>query len=153
MCATFLFSYGHTYRTGQSLLLLRSNMKRPTSLTVVGWLLIILNAIALISMLSTLNNAQVMEAYDHLALPAWATIGWSVFANLVTIAAAIGILKGQRWGRNCYLGISVLGLLAGGFNVPSVTMLIPGVVVFLIVAFFLLRAPATAYFINRTTAA
>lgn len=92
------------------------------------------------------------EAFGSFALPAWATIGFGVFVQLVTIAAAIGILKGQRWGRNTYLGISVLGLLVGSFNLPSVGMLIPGLVVFLIVAFFLLRASATAYF-NRTTAA
>ncbi|MHA6846544.1 hypothetical protein [Ralstonia syzygii] len=127
-------------------------MKRPISLTVVGWLLLILNAISLIFMLATLRNAQVGEAFGSFALPAWATIGFGVFVQLVTIAAAIGILKGQRWGRNTYLGISVLGLLVGSFNLPSVGMLIPGLVVFLIVAFFLLRASATAYF-NRTTAA
>lgn len=123
-------------------------MKRPTSITVVGWFLLIAHAFMLMSYAYALHNPMALQAFNRFAFPVWVTVGFGVLAQLVTILAAIGILKGRKWGRNAYLGISVLGMLLAFFNMPSTLMLLPGLVVFVLIAFLLLRLPATAYF-NR----
>jgi hypothetical protein len=59
------------------------------------------------------------------------------------------MLKGQNWARFLYVGWGIAGFLIGITTSPVKAALIPGVVFFLLIVFFLFRPKANEFF--RTT--
>lgn len=68
---------------------------------------------------------------------------------MVTMVSGCFILRGEAWARLLYTIWSSLGLLIGGATSPAKLMLIPSVLVFGIVTFFLFRPKANEYFAQR----
>jgi hypothetical protein len=65
---------------------------------------------------------------------------------LITIVAGISILKGQNWGRFLYMVWHAIGFVIGIFTSPMKAAMIPGLVVFVVITFFLFRPKADEYF-------
>jgi len=65
---------------------------------------------------------------------------------LITLVCGIAMLKGQNWARLLYVGWSIIGFIIGMATSPMKALMIPGVIVFLVVAFFLFRPKANEYF-------
>jgi len=71
---------------------------------------------------------------------------------LVSWISGIGILKRQNWARFLYLIYGIIGLikLISYFASKPLTMIIiPKIIIFLIVVFFLFRPKANDYFAGR----
>lgn|GEM_PF-131352 len=119
---------------------------RPTSVSVIAWILIALGvsgALWGIFVLSDPATTALMEK-GAVSIPvqfAILYVGWAV-----TLAAAVAMLFGKNWGRLLYVGWSVLGLVIGALISPMKLMLIPAALVPAILAFFLFRPKANAYF-------
>ena len=120
--------------------------KRPTSIAIVGWVLIVLGGISLITSSLSLNNPMAKELMSRSPIPI--TIQYvMMFAGLiVTFVSGIAILKGKNWARLLYVIWSAVGLIIGIATSPMKSALIPGIVVFVIIAFFLFRPKANEYF-------
>ena len=56
------------------------------------------------------------------------------------------MLYRQNWARQLYVGWSILSIIIGLTTSPIKIMMLPGVVVFAIIAFFLFRPAANKYF-------
>lgn len=119
---------------------------RPTSITVISWVLIVTSAINLISFYLSHGNAlaQSMMAQSPLPVAVQYAIGYVGIAIQLVCAAAW--LKGLAWGRALYIGWGGIGLAIGFYSSPSMGVMIAGAVVFAIIVFFLLRPAANAYF-------
>ncbi|MEJ2157723.1 MAG: hypothetical protein P8X96_20535 [Desulfobacteraceae bacterium] len=120
--------------------------KRPTSITVVCWILIALGGISIISSVFSFNNPVTRELLSKSPIPV--NIQYlMMFAGLViTLVCGIAMLKGRNWARLLYVGWSVVAFIIGLATSPMKAMLIPGLIIFIIFAVLLFRPKANAYF-------
>ncbi|MFL9887750.1 hypothetical protein PQR66_32330 [Paraburkholderia agricolaris] len=123
-------------------------MKRPTSLTVLGWLLIILDAGNFIYLPLSLRNPASIALLSQYRVPIGVTILVGLLVSALCFAAGIAILKGREWGRTLYLGASVAGFVISIATMPmdSGIALVPGILIFVVFCYLLYRRPANAYF-------
>ncbi len=113
---------------------------RPTSVTVIAWILIVGGVIALIMSGLLLYNPRTGQWWvpdSSLPAPLWHGI---VFAGLLlTIVSGIGMLKGQNWARLLFVAYRGISILVGIPSSPMSMRLIANVGMFLILVFFLFR--------------
>lgn len=121
-------------------------MKRPTSLGIIGWFIIVTSAISLVETPLSLRNPVAFEMISRALLPVWATLAVAFVSALLNIVAGIGVLKGHSWSRTLYVAVAVIGLVVSVISTPFKALLIPGVVILALFSFFLFRPAATAYF-------
>lgn len=121
-------------------------MNRPTRLTVVGIILIIMGVLAVINLGIALAVPMVRELAkaQPMALPLQYAI--TTGSALVMIASGIAVLTRRHWGRWLYAGWTVLTLLIGAFTSPMKLMLIPGTLIFVVICGILFSAKASAWF-------
>jgi hypothetical protein len=121
---------------------------RPTSVTVISWILIAMGGISLITttMMLIIPNPRVQElmAQSPIPVPIQYVISYAGLA--VMIISGLWMLKGQNWARLLYVIWSALGLVIGLATSPMKAMLIPGVLIYGVVVFFLFRPKANQFF-------
>ncbi len=124
-------------------------IKRPTSVTVVAWFVIVIAIISLISALVAYNNPMTMElmAKSKLSLPLQYGLMYGGIA--LSLVTGIAMLKGQNWARLLYVGWSVIGLVIGLATSPIKMAILPGALLLAVIAFFLFRPKANVYFSPR----
>ena len=120
--------------------------KRPTPVTVVAWILIVVGVGSLIGTTVTFNNPATLDLMGKSLLPISLQYAMVYAGFLVTILSGMAMLRGHNWGRLLYVVWSVIGSLIGFATSPMKPAMIPGIVVFLIFAFFLFRPTANEYF-------
>jgi len=69
-----------------------------------------------------------------------------VIGIAITITCGVLMLKAKGIGRITYVGWTIISLLIGVFTSPAKAMIIPGVVFFVLITFFLFRSKANDYF-------
>ena len=120
---------------------------RPTSLTVVCWILIVLGPLAILPLfMGTMDNPNVVELMNRSPFPISVQYALMGLGALVTSGSGVMMLYRQNWARQLYVGWSILGIIIGLTTSPIKIMMVPGVVVFAIIAFFLFRPAANDYF-------
>ena len=67
--------------------------QRPTSITVISWILIVIGVISLISTTAMLNNATVLELMAKSPLPIPVQHAISYIGLLITIVCGLAMLK------------------------------------------------------------
>ncbi len=122
---------------------------RPTSLTVIAWLLIVSCVLSVASFVMAHGNPAAENVMRQGVLPLWLQYAIGYFGMAVQLVCALAFLKGKAWGRTLYIGWGVIGLVIGFATSPMKLALIPGAILFAIVVFFLLRPAANAFFANR----
>jgi hypothetical protein len=120
--------------------------KRPLSLTIIGWFLVISALMSLYSVLTMGSNeiAMRMLAQMHVSL-----LFQQVMAGIgiiIALVSAYGIFKGLPWSRVLYVGWGIIGMAIGFFTSPAKSMIILGSLFVLVIAFFLFRAAADRWF-------
>ena len=120
--------------------------KRPTSITVIAWILIAAGGISLITSTVSLNNPTVKELMAKSPIPIPVQYAMLYLGLLVSIASGAGMLKRQNWARLLYVIWAALGSLVGLCTSPMKTALIPGTIFFIVIVIFLFRPKANQYF-------
>ena len=120
--------------------------KRPLSLSIIGWLLVVTGLLGSIGVLTMSRNPTVQQIYQHSPLPMWAHVAFGTVGIVVTVAAGYGILKGVNWSRFLYVGWSLIGFVMSMITIPVTSFLILGLVFFVAIVFFLFRPEANAWF-------
>ncbi|MDD4275272.1 MAG: hypothetical protein PHG14_16295 [Desulfobacter postgatei] len=120
--------------------------ERPKSITIICWIEIVSVGISLISSALTLDNPKVQELMANSSIPI--TLQYIIMGvgYVITLVCCIAMLKGQNWARLLFVGWSILGFVIGITTSPIKAMMIPGIIIFLIVVFFLFRPKANEYF-------
>ena len=119
---------------------------RPTSVTVIAWVLIVMGGISLISTTVMINNPLAHDLMSKSPMPIPAQYAMSYIGLLIMIVSGIAMLGGRNWARFLYVVWSAVGFVIGIATSPMKVALIPGFVVFVVIAFFLFRPQATQYF-------
>lgn len=129
---------------------------RPTSITVIAWILILMGGISLVTttlMISPVtNNPAIRELMSKSPVPVPVQYAMTYVALLVMLVSGVAMLKGQNWGRWLYVVGTALSFLIGIMTSPLKAAMIPGFVVFVVVTFFLFRPKANKYFSDQESA-
>lgn len=125
--------------------------KRPTSLTIIAWILIVIGGISIISTAVMIDNPAVMELMRKSPLPIPLQYAMNFFGLLVMVVSGVGLLKGHNWARFLYVGWSAVGFVIGLATSPLKAALLPSLVFLVVVAFFLFRKKANDYFSQART--
>lgn len=125
-------------------------IKRPISLTIIGWLFIVLDAGNLIYLPLSLRNPLTIMLLSEYRVPPGVTILAGMIVAALCLASGVAILKGRVWGRMLYVCATVAGMAISMGTMPAdMTMaaaFIPSVLLFAVFTYLLYRRPATAYF-------
>jgi hypothetical protein len=119
---------------------------RPTSVTVIAWILIVLGGLSIVTTTVMTNNPTAVALMSKSPLPVSVQYAISYLGSLVMVVSGVAMLKGQNWARWLYVGWSIIGFIIGIATSPAKMAMIPGFVVFLVIAFFLFRPRANEYF-------
>ena len=120
---------------------------RPQSLTVVCWILIVLGPLAILPLfMGTMHDPHVVELMNKSPFPVSVQYALMCSGALVTSGSGVMMLYRQNWARLLYVGWSIVGIIIGLTTSPIKIMLLPGIVVFAVIALFLFRPAANAYF-------
>src|SRR5690348_12205848 len=80
---------------------------RPTSITVIAWILILMGGISLVTttlMIDTvMNDPAARELLSKSAIPLPVQYAMTYVALLIMLVSGVAILKGQNWGRWLYV--------------------------------------------------
>jgi len=135
---------------------------RPTSITVVAWILILMGGISLITMTLvistgmvdkfTVDNPAARELISRSPIPIPVQYAMTYIGLLITLVSGVAILKGQNWGRWLYVVGTAAGFLIGIITSPLKGVMIPGLVLFVVVTVFLFRPKANQYFSDQESA-
>jgi len=119
---------------------------RPKSVTIISWLLIIMASISIVSSALTYNNPDVVKLMELSAIPI--TMQYMIMAVglLIMIISGIGMLYGKNYARILYVSWTPLAIVISLLTSPAITMMIPSIVFFLIIVFFLFRTESNIYF-------
>jgi hypothetical protein len=121
--------------------------ERPTSISVIAWFLIGMGGISLIVTTFMITNPIVhdlMSKSSPIPIPVQYAI--SYVGIVITIVSGIAMLKGCNWARFLYIIWNIVGFLIMITTSSMKAAMIPSLVFFLIVTFFLFRPKANAFF-------
>src|SRR5262245_27269570 len=110
--------------------------KRPLSVTIIGWLFIVVGAIGFVYHASELSSL-------HFSFE----IIWVCLLRLIAIVAGASLLRGHSWARWVLLiwmaNHAVLGIFHSWSDVLTHSLIL------LVIAYFLLRPQVSPYFSPR----
>lgn len=129
--------------------------KRPTSVTVISWILIGIGGISVISAVfqhfysfTATSNTMTHDLTSKSPIPIPIQYAMNYIGFLVMIISGIAMLKGRNWARFLYVIWSLIGFVIGIATSPIKAAMIPGFVIFIVIAFFLFRPKASEYFVG-----
>jgi len=108
--------------------------KRPLSVTVIGWLFVLAGVIGLAYHASDFVARRPLE-YD---------LVWVCFVRLLAILFGVFMLRDSNWARWGLIVWMAYHVILSGFH--SVSKLVMHSVLLALIAYFLLRPAASAYF-------
>lgn len=120
--------------------------KRPLALTVIGWILIVMGIFSMFATSANLKNTKVIEYMRQSPLPLSLQYAILALGVMIMTISGLGILKGKNWARLLYAGWGLFSFLMSLAIGTMQASMIPGLIVFLIIAYFLFRPDAHQYF-------
>lgn len=126
-------------------------MKRPTSISVISVLMIVMGSLGVfgsINMARMMDDPQFGEVVKaSSSLPTPVLVAMSLMGVLVLIASGVAMFKGHNWGRWLYVGWTLFSLLLSAVTAPNhLLLMVPSLLFFAVIVFFLFRPAANAYF-------
>lgn len=122
---------------------------RPLSVSIIAWFLIVTACLNLILMTVTIGSPQVREILSKSPVPVPIQIALAYVGLAVTLVSGIGMLRGKNWSRWLYVGWTAFGSILGVATSPMKLAMIPGIIVFGVIVFFLFRPAANRFFSDR----
>lgn len=120
--------------------------KRPLALTIIGWMLIAMGIFAMFGTSANLKNPQIIEYMRQSPLPLSLQYAILAVGVMIMTFSGLGILKGKNWARLLYVGWGLFSFLMSLAIGTMQASMIPGLILFLVIAFFLFRSDAHSYF-------
>jgi hypothetical protein len=123
--------------------------KRPLSLTIIAWVLIALTALGLVGAFTMGSNPAMTKALSEMHMSLAMYQAWVVLGSIVNLICAYGFLKGYPWSRVLYVVWGVIGLIVSFYISPMKAAIVVGLLVLVVIAFFLYRENANDWFQAR----
>ena len=127
------------------------DIKRPTSVTIISWILIISGGLSLITSIAAMNMPMVKEVMSRSPVPVPVQYVLMYVGVLISVGCGLALLKGKNWGRFLYVVSRIFGLFLGLAISPTKKIaIIPWIVVVGVIAYFLFRPKANEYFLQKS---
>ena len=123
--------------------------KRPLSITIIGWFLIILALFGLYGAFTMGSNPVAMKMLEDMHASLRFQQAWAVIGSIVTIVCAYGMLKGQPWSRVLYVAWGIVGLIIGFVTSPMKGLLIFSLVLLVVIGALLFSLTGNQWFAAR----
>ena len=123
--------------------------KRPLSLTIIGWFLIITSLFSIYSIFTMGTNPVAMKMIEQMGMSLMLEQVWAGIGVVVTLICAYGILKGQPWSRVLYVVWSIIGIVVGLYISPMKWVIAVSVLFLIVISFFLFSDNANDWFSAR----
>ena len=123
--------------------------KRPLSLTIIGWLLVVFTLLGIYSVVTMGSNPVAMKMLEQMHISLAYEQAWSVLGAVVNVACAYGILKGLPWSRVLFVVWGVIGLVVGFYISPIKYVLVFSLIFLVVIAAFLWTNAANDWFNAR----
>lgn len=123
--------------------------KRPVSLTVIAWILIVLGLFGLYGAATLGSNPMAAKMLAQSPVPLVVNQLWSALGAVVGFIVAYGIFKGQPWSRVLYVVWSIIQILVGLYISPVKALLVVSVIVLVVFCIFLFSEKANDWFSAR----
>lgn len=123
--------------------------KRPLSLTIIGWFLILGGLFGAYSALTMGSNEVALRMMEDSGMSLRFQQALAVIGAAVALVSAYGIFKGLPWSRVLYVGWSVVALAIGLATSPFKGIMMLSVLFLVVIAYFLFRPEADSWFAAR----
>jgi hypothetical protein len=123
-------------------------MKRPLSLTIIAWVLIVISVFAVLSLILIAAKPELMQASQQ-PLPSPMEQAWTALGVIVTLIVAYGIFKGLPWSRVLYVAWGIIGAVVSFYTSPKPLAPMIALVVFIAISAFLFTNRANEWFSAR----
>ena len=123
--------------------------KRPTSMTVIGVLLIIFALFGLYGMVMAGSNPMMTQMLTQMHMSLLMYQAYTAVGLVVSLLCAYGIFKGLPWSRVLYLLWGIIGLVVGMYISPIKAALVLSLVFLVIICGFLWTNTANDWFSAR----
>jgi len=123
--------------------------KRPLSLTIIAWVLIVLSLLALVGVFTMRSNPAMMKMMDQMHVSMLVYQGWTVLGVIVDLIVAYGIFKGEPWSRVLYVVWGIIGLVVGFLILPQKAYVVLSLVILVVISIFLFSEKANDWFSAR----
>lgn len=124
-------------------------MKRPLSLTIIAWVLIVFSLLGLASVFMVGSNPEAMKMMEQMPVSLEFQKAWTVVGTIINLAVAYGIFKGQPWSRVLYAVWGAMGVVVGFYITPMKIAAMIGLILFVVVCAFLFSNRANEWFSAR----
>ncbi len=122
-------------------------MKRPTSLTIISWILILMNGWALLILPFSFQNPVTQNLIEAIHIHPAIILFFNLVTEGIAITSGIFMLRRNNWARRLYL-IATPVLFACTiliYHFQFISFMLIGFVVYGILAYFLTRKPVSEY--------
>ena len=124
--------------------------KRPLSLTIIMWFLVILAVLGVVGIvMSASNTAVAAKMAEQSKVPLAYQHVWSAISAVVMLVVAYGIFKGQPWSRVLYVAWGIIGLIVGFITSPMKGLLIFSLVLLVVIGGLLFSLTGNQWFAAR----
>lgn len=123
--------------------------KRPLSLTIIAWLLVVLSLLALVGVFTMGSNPAMVKAMQQMHISLMFEQAWTVLGVVINLIVAYGIFKGQPWSRVLYVVWGIIGLVVGFFISPMKAALVLSLIILVVISIFLFSEKANDWFSAR----
>lgn len=126
--------------------------KRPVSIAIISWYLIIVSGGAVIFLPFSLHTAATQQFMVVVGASPLASLLIGGIFGIVNVVAGAAMLNKRNWGRSLYLiGAPVGFLFTIIFNgIKLLPLMLSGFVIYAIILVFLFNRRSTEYFLNQT---
>jgi hypothetical protein len=125
---------------------------RPTSITVISWIIMVTSVFGLISSVVMMGNPMVTELMAKIPIPIAVQYGMRFGVLTFNFIFALFMLKGRNWARMLYVAVGAVCFAINLVTSPVKLMMLPGLILFAVVVFFLFRPRPNAFFGGSTNA-
>lgn len=122
---------------------------RPLSMTIIGWLLVVLSLFGLFGVVTMGSNPVTTKMLQQMHVPLFVEQIDVVFGAAIDLVCAYGILKGLPWSRVLYVTWGAISLVIGFYISPMKAAVVFALVVVVVIAGFLWTNTANDWFSAR----
>jgi hypothetical protein len=123
--------------------------KRPVSLTVIAWVLIVFSLFGLFGVITMGSNPVATKMLEQMHVSLLFEQVWGVIGCIINLICAYGILKGLPWSRVLYVVWGVIGLVVGFYISPMKAAVVISLIFLIVIAAFLFTNTANDWFAAR----
>ena len=123
--------------------------KRPLTVTIVSWYLVISGIIGFIAIPFSLKSEITHKVLAQTPVPIGLQYTIMFFGLIVPLACGVAMLKGHNWGRVLYIIWQLLALTYTLTTSPIRAAVIPGSIIYIVVVFCIINTKANEYFSSK----